>query len=273
MHPPLTSAAQSTEVSRIPDEPGSPGGARPFRGRIGAVVCAVALALPVVTGCGSDDGDAVVSAAEATRSPSGRPSGEASLSPERAQRQALVRSAKIGWSEAAKTAVGEVPESELVELDLGRTLRGTPSPGAVTASPSATPAPGSPQWTATVALRDGTAHRVTIDAVTGEVRRSEAEKDQDAGDKQELADLLSRATRTPRQAVDTAAEKYPGTVTGLQLDTEDSGDDNGDDGDATGGVPVVVWETEVANTRDWTEADVTVDAVTGKVVRERVDKD
>ncbi|MER6914561.1 PepSY domain-containing protein [Streptomyces sp. NPDC000594] len=237
-----------------------------MRVRAGAVVCAVVASVPLVTGCGSDD--SVVSAADATPTVTATPSAGASLSRERAQRQALVQSAKIDWSKAAETATGEVPQSELVELDLGRTPReASPSGTDGTASPSPAPTPGSPQWTATVALRDGTAHIVTIDAVTGEVRQSRAEQGQDTDDKRELAGLLSRATRTPQQAVDAATKKFPGTVTGLQL-SEDDGDD---DTSTTG--PTVVWETEVADTDEWTEADIEVDAVTGNVLRERIDQD
>ncbi|MFI1018713.1 PepSY domain-containing protein [Streptomyces sp. NPDC020965] len=239
-----------------------------FPVRAAAVVCAVAVAVPVVTGCGSERADSVVSAAEATQDASATPSAAASLSSERAQRRTLVESAKIGWDKAATTATGEVPQSELVELDLGRGSSSTdPSHDTDatndtnTASPSASPGPGTPQWTATVALKDGTAHQVTIDAVTGKVLSSRLEQGQDTGDKQELAGLLAQATLTPQQAAATATEKHPGTVTGLQLD---DGDDSGND---------VVWETEVANTGDWTEADIEIDAVSGKILRERIDQD
>ncbi|MEO3977665.1 PepSY domain-containing protein [Streptomyces sp. CAU 1734] len=236
------------------------GGARSLRVRAAAVVCAVAAAVPAVAGCGAEKGGSVVSAADAGREAGARavsatPSAGASLSRERARREALVRSAEVGWEKAAGTATGEVAGSELVELDLGRADRDTGP------SPSPSPTPGAPLWTATVALKDGTAHLVTIDAVTGKVLASRPEPDQDTGDRRELAGLLDRAARTPRQAADAATEKFPGTVTGLQLDENDAGNTS-----------TVVWETEVADTGDWTEADITVDAVSGKVLRERVDR-
>ncbi|GLF99595.1 PepSY domain-containing protein [Streptomyces yaizuensis] len=256
---------------------------RSFRGRAGAVACAVALSMPLVTGCGSDT--SVVSAADATPtvtpSATPTPSASASLSRERAERQALVRSAKIGWEEAAKKATAEVPQSELAELDLERAPRSSsPSGGtsgtasaSATSAASASPGPRGPQWKATVALRDGTAHIVTIDAVTGKVLGERLEEDQDTGDKQELARLLTEATQTPQQAAEAATKKFPGTVTGLQLSEDDNAGSSSSSSSSSGNKPVAVWEAEVANTDDWTEADITVDAASGKVLEERIDRD
>ncbi|MER5766165.1 PepSY domain-containing protein [Streptomyces sp. NPDC001985] len=252
-------SAPAPQGSGAPQPPGSlrpAAPARPGRARAAALFCALAVSVPLVAGCGGTGDDSVVSAAEDSPSAGATPSAVASLSRERTQRRALVESTRVGWEKAASTATGEVPQSELVELDLGRVHHGS-SP-----SPQASPPPGTPRWTATVALKDGTAHVVDIDAVSGKVLRSGAERDQDADDKRELAGLLAQATRTPQQAVDAATRKHPGTVTGLQLGDSDESGDN-----------VVVWETEVADTGDWTEADVEIDAASGKVLRERIDQD
>ncbi|MFI2211531.1 PepSY domain-containing protein [Streptomyces sp. NPDC020141] len=235
---------------------------RPRRARTVAAICAVAGSLLSLAACGNDK-DSVTSAADAAREAGAQPthstpSAVPSLSQERQRRQALVGATKITWDKAADTAVGEEPQSELVELDLER-APSPPSPSEATGSPRPSASPGSPQWAATVAQKDGTARIVIIDAVTGKVTESRLEQGQDAEEKQHLAGLLGRATQTPEQAVRTATDKQPGTVTGIQLDDDDN--------------DVAVWEVEVANTDDWTEADFTIDAAKGTVVREQVDRD
>ncbi|GGZ50530.1 lipoprotein [Streptomyces inusitatus] len=235
---------------------------RPLRARTAAAVCAVVGSLLSVTACGNDSGS-VTSAAEAgqeagaARATPSTPAASASLSREREQRKELVASAQITWDKAADKAVAEVPQSKLVDLELERTPQ-RPSPSE-TASPRPSRSPGAPRWSATVAQKDGTAHIVIIDAVTGQVIEERAEQGQDSGDKQQLAGLLAQATQTPAQAVKTATDKQPGTVTGVQLDDDDKN--------------VAVWQVEVANTDDWTESDFEIDAAKGDIVSQRVDRD
>ncbi len=64
-------------------------------------------------------------------------------------------------------------------------------------------------------------HRIDVDAVSGEVFRTQVE-DQDADDKQQVADRLKKATQTPEQAVKVATDKTKGTVTGVELDENDN---------------------------------------------------
>ncbi|GAT81622.1 hypothetical protein FM21_14700 [Streptomyces sp. F-3] len=200
--------------------------------------------------------------ASPTASPSPSPSPSPSLNREQEERRELLSQAKVTWEKAAETAVGEVSGSKLVALELGRGRDGataspdtSPSPGA----PDTSPSPGTPRWEARVAAADGTLHRVDIDAVNGEVLRSEAEADQEADDKREVADRLNQAEQTPEQAVKTATDKVKGTVTGLELEENDNQE--------------LVWSVDVVNTDDWNKTTVDVDAVNGEIVREQADRD
>ncbi|MET9431002.1 PepSY domain-containing protein [Streptomyces sp. NPDC003036] len=225
---------------------------RTLRVRAVAAVCALAGSAALVTACGAEEVTRAGAAAPTpTHAPPSRP-----FTQDQADRKALVPAAKIPWDKAAATAVGEVPQGKLVEIDLKRATAASPSPA--TPSPG-TPTPGTPLWAAEVATTDGTVRTVHVDAVTGKVTRSEADPDQDADDKRELADRLRTARQVPEQAVKTATDKKKGTVTAVHLD-EDAANK-------------LIWSVDVVTTDDWYKTTFDVDATTGKILREHVDRD
>jgi uncharacterized membrane protein YkoI len=232
-----------------------------------AVICALGSSVLLMTGCtNADTTRSSVAEAAQTTSPTGSPTNTASPSPsaslneDQAERKALVPMAKVTWDKAADTAVKEVPEGKLVDLELKRTSAeatastGSPSPS----MPNPAPSQGSPEWEAKVAAPDGTVHRIDVDAVSGKVFRTQAE-DQDADDKQQVADRLSKATQTPEQAVKVATGKAKGTVTHVELGESDD--------------QKVTWSVDVVSTDNWNKATVDVDATNGKVLREDMDTD
>ncbi|GAA2480925.1 PepSY domain-containing protein [Streptomyces gobitricini] len=208
-------------------------------------VCAAAAASPLLTGCG-DAGEPRVAAA--APSPHSSPTGTASprrLTEDQAERQALLKAAKVPWDKAAGTAVAGVREGKLAEIELkwARSAVGSPSPG-----------PRTPEWDTAVAAQDGTVHTVRVDAVSGKVTESRVEPGQDPDDKRELADRLGAATVTPQRAVKAATDRKKGTVTAVRLDD-------------------TVWSVDVVTTNDWYKTTYDVDARTGEIVREHVDRD
>ncbi len=246
-----------------------------------AVICALGSSVLLMTGCTNADTtrSSVAEAAQTTpatntasptdtgtASPTGTSTGTTSPSPsetmtdDQAERQALVPLAKVTWDKAADTAVKEVPEGKLVDLELKRTSAeatestGSPSPS----TPNPAPSQGAPEWEAKVAASDGTVHRIDIDAVSGKVFRTQAE-DQDADDKQQIADLLKKATQTPEQAVKAATDKAKGTVTHVELDENDD--------------QKAIWSVDVVSTDNWNKTTLDVDATNGKILREHVDRD
>ncbi|QNE78917.1 peptidase M4 [Streptomyces finlayi] len=273
--------------------------ARRLRIAAGALCAVVASAL--VAGCGQDGGDQTGAATseaakvipKQTTSPAGSPSGSPSpgkqLTEDQAERKKLLESTKITFDKAATAAVGAVPDSKLVELDLegldddtdrrtdaSGSPTGSASPGgtaspsgspAGTASPSGTASPaGSPSpsgsgagpyWVAEVVETDGTAHTVRIDAVSGTVIEEAADADQDAEGKREMADWIAKAKQTPQQAAKVATDKKKGKVTSIGLDTND---DN-----------TLVWAVDVVSA-DWDKSEFEVDAASGKIVREETDR-
>ncbi|WP_437024224.1 PepSY domain-containing protein [Streptomyces sp. enrichment culture] len=244
-----------------------------------AAVCALGASALLLTACGSSGTDRADVAAAAPTSPgatsatatSAPPSPSGSLSAEQTERKDLVSAAKVTWDKAADTAVQAVPDSRLVGLELkatpadataspGTASPGTASPGTASPStPAPAPSPGAPEWEAEVATEDGTVHRIEIDAVSGEVFRTRVEEDQSADDKQEVANRLNDATQTPEQAVKAATDKVDGTVTALELDQDDN--------------EQVMWSVDVVNPDTWVLTAVDVDAASGEVQREQVDRD
>ncbi|MFE7778169.1 PepSY domain-containing protein [Streptomyces sp. NPDC057445] len=221
-----------------------------LRLRLALPACLFACSALLVTSCGSDEGTEVsAAAASPTRSPS--PTGtETRLTDDQAERKALIPAAKVTWDQAAGTAVGEVTGSKLLEIDLTRYDSGS------TASPA--PSPGSPAWAAEVATQDGTVHRVLVDAESGTVLLSQPENDQDADDKREIADLLSKTQVTPEQAVKTATGKKQGTVTDVHLERDDD---------------TLIWSVDVVSQEDWSKTNFDIDAANGEILREQVDQD
>ncbi|MET9255537.1 PepSY domain-containing protein [Streptomyces sp. NPDC048182] len=236
-----------------------------------AVSCALGSSALLLTACtNADTTRSSVAEAAQTESPSGSasaspsgstsPSASQSLTEDQADRKALVPMAKVSWDKAAGTAVKEVSGGKLVEMELKR-APAMASASAGSASPSmASPMPsqGSPVWENKVATSDGTLHLVWVDAVSGKVLRSQTDPDQDADDKSEWSDRLSKAKQTPQQAVQAAMGRAKGTVTAAKLDEDDQ---------------QLMWAVDIVSTDTWDKATVDVDATNGKVLREDVDTD
>ncbi|MEU6105012.1 PepSY domain-containing protein [Streptomyces flaveolus] len=181
---------------------------------------------------------------------------------DKAERKALVPMAKVTWDKAADTAVKEVSGSKLVDLELKKTsaeATASPTGSPMPSTPNPAPSAGAPEWQAKVAVSDGTVHWIDIDAVSGKVFRTQVDPDQDADDKKEIADRLSKATQTPQQSVKVATGKAKGTVTGVELDENDN--------------QQVMWAVDVVDTNNWNETTVGVDATNGKILSENVDTD
>ncbi|MCX5414810.1 PepSY domain-containing protein [Streptomyces sp. NBC_00059] len=252
----------------------------------GGALCAAALAATLVTGCGQDSGDKTAAATseaakvlpKQTTSPSesvsGSPSATGQLTEAQTKRKDVLSNVKIPFDKAATTAVGEVSGGKLVDLDLeglddDDDASGSPSPAgspSPTGSPTGSPSPtgsaspsgssDAPKWIAEVVEEDGTAHDVTIDAVSGKVLDSTTDADQSDADKQELAEQVAKATQTPEQAAKVATDKTDGWVTSISLDENDS--------------QVLVWQVDVV-TKDWNRTVFDVDAAKGTITDEQID--
>ncbi|MFG2586692.1 PepSY domain-containing protein [Streptomyces sp. NPDC048438] len=252
----------------------------------GGALCAAALAATLVTGCGQDSGDKTAAeTSEAakvlpnqTTSPSGSPSETAQLTAEQTERKELLSTVKVTADKAVTTAVGEVSGGKLTDLDLeglddedDDDATGSPSPtGSASPSPKASGSPSgtgspspsgsstSPKWVAEVVEKDGTAHNVTIDAVSGKVVDFSPDADQSAADKQELAAQITKATQTPQQAAKVAMSRQKGWVTSMALDENDS--------------QVLVWKVDVVS-KGYNKTTFDVDAVKGTITDEQIDED
>ncbi|MEU9522271.1 PepSY domain-containing protein [Streptomyces sp. NPDC048224] len=240
-----------------------------------AVVGALGTSVLLLTACTNADTtrSSVAEAAQTespsqtatgTKSPS--PTGSPSMNEDQSQRKELVSATKVTWDKAADTAVKEVPEGKLVDLELKRTKSdatasptGSPTGSPDMSTPNPAPSEGAPEWEAKVAQTDGTLHRIDIDAVSGKVFRTMVDPDQDADDKTQVSDWLDKAKQTPAQAVKAATAKAKGTVTHVEL---------GDNDDQQ-----VVWNVDVVDKGNWNKASVVVDAANGKVLSQDVDTD
>ncbi|MEU5957440.1 PepSY domain-containing protein [Streptomyces sp. NPDC047525] len=241
---------------------------RARRIRLVGALCAVAASAALVTGCGGDSdkssADATSEAAKTVpkEAPSKSPTGSASLTQDQQERKALLAATKVTYDKAAATAVDKVSGSKLTDLDLEGLDDDNDSDDDDDASGSPSPSPSgsaaAPQWAAEVAEKDGTVHNVRIDAVSGKVISSAPENDQDADDKKETADWLSRVKQSPEQAAKVATDKKKGTVTSIGLDDNDSN--------------TLIWSVDVV-TDDWNKTDFEIDAVKGDITREDVDRD
>jgi uncharacterized membrane protein YkoI len=237
----------------------------------GGALCAAALAATLVTGCGQDSGDktaaATSEAAKILPKQTNSPSGTAQLTEDQTKRKELLSNVKVTFDKAATTAVGEVSGGKLTDLDIqgldDDDASGSPSPtGSPSPDGSGSPSPSGsaegPKWVAEVAEEDGTAHHVTIDAVSGDVIDSAAVADQSDSDKQKLADRIATATQTPEQAAKVATDKKKGWVTSIGLEENDS--------------QVLVWQVDVVSD-DWKMTTFDVDAVKGTITDEQTDED
>ncbi|GCD42182.1 PepSY domain-containing protein [Streptomyces paromomycinus] len=216
----------------------------------GVAACAVVVAGVLLAGCGDDGGGGgkensaspSASAAAPSASASGGESsgGSGQMTEDQRSRKALVPEAKISYDKALKAATEAVADSKPVSVELKRG------------------AGGKPEWHAKVAASDGTESTVRVDAVTGEADKPQT-KSEDGDDKKELADRLGRASVTAQQAADTATGKKSGTVTAVELDTNDQKKE--------------IWSVDVVTTNDWNKTTYDVDATDRKVLREHVDRD
>lgn len=254
-----------------------------------AVACLAASCALLLAACGSEQKETTTTSARiapaqttattgptATGSASASPSGSASprLTDDQAERQRLVPATKITWDKAVQTAVAAVPQGKLVETELAwappnatasgsarpsgsATASASPSVSAgatASASPSESAGARTPAWHTSVATADGTLHDVWVDGVSGKVISDEPDADQDAQDKQELADRLKRTTVTPEQAVQTATQDNKGTVTAVELD-----DDS--------------WSVDVVDTSSWDKTTYEVSTTERRILRQEVDRD
>ncbi|MGI5260826.1 PepSY domain-containing protein [Streptomyces angustmyceticus] len=211
---------------------------RPAGPRAIGLVCAVAAAGALLSGCGNSEKESAPKRAVPASAPA---SPSSSLNAEQAQRKALIPKAKVGYEQALKAAVAAVPGSKAIAAE----LKGSPA---------------SPYWSTAVATTDGTVHTVRVDAVSGKAEQPKAESD-DSGDKQQLADRLSKAKVTAQQAAQTATDKTKGTVTSIEL------------GDAQNGSDAVAWTVGVVTPDNWNETTYGIDAASRKVLWMHVNQD
>lgn len=216
---------------------------RPAGPRTIGLVCAVAAAGVLLSGCGSDTASPQKSAAPSRAVPATAASPSGSLNADQAQRKALVPKAKVDYGQALKAAIAAVPASEAIAAE----LKGTPA---------------SPYWDTVVATTDGAAYAVRVDAVSGKAEQPRPQSD-DPEDKQELAARLDKATVTAQQAAQTATEKTKGTVTTIELGNADHGNNN----------DTVAWTVGVVTTDDWNETTYEIDATNRKVLWMNIDQD
>ncbi|MEW1692222.1 PepSY domain-containing protein [Streptomyces sp. NPDC091265] len=262
--------------------PKNTGFLRTHRLRAAGAAC-VLLTAALLTGCGQDNGgkstgtetsEAARAVPERTTTPSASPS--AALTEDQTERKALLASTKITFDKAVTTAEGAVKGSKLLELDLkgpgeadddtddtddsaSPSASASSSPSAASASPSASASASTgPEWVASVAVKDGTAYTVRMDAVSGKVLQSVVDQGQDAEDKSRTVDRLAKATQTPQQAAKAATDNAKGKVTSIDLDDNDKN--------------VLIWSVDVV-TKDWNKTTFGVDAASGDITSEKVDVD
>ncbi|WP_435603243.1 PepSY domain-containing protein [Streptomyces sp. bgisy130] len=215
---------------------------RPAGPRTIGLVCAVAAAGALLSGCGNSDDTAGPQSAPSRAVPATAASPSGSLSADQAQRKALISKVKTDYEQALKAAIAAVPSSEAIAAE----LKGTPA---------------SPYWATVVATTDGTAYAVRVDAVSGTAQKPQPQSD-DPDDKQQLAARLSKATVTAQQAAQTATAKTKGTVTTIELGDADHGNND-----------TVAWTVGVVTLDDWNETTYEIDATNRKVLWMHVDQD
>lgn len=105
---------------------------------------------------------------------------------------------------------------------------------------------GAPRYDFEIEGPDGRTAEVECDAMTGKIVEVEWENDE-----MDVDAFLQRAKVTPWQARKSALDRVPGKVTEMELETASTGQ--------------ISYEFEIM-TRDGTEFDVEVDAISGKVI-------
>ena len=210
------------------------------RVRVAAVATCSAVLLLFASGCGDDDKNDDKGSASSSASASAGSDAGPGLTEDQAERKALVPAATADYATAAEAALAAVTDSVLVDVELDRARD------------------GAPVWDVTVANGDGTEHDVVVEAASGTVRTDEVDPDQDAEDRDKVADRLGNVTTTWAQAAETALAKSAGAVTAVELD-HDSGR--------------LVWSVDVVSTENWNKTTYDVDVKDGRVTREHVDRD
>lgn len=221
-------------------------GNRPARLRAAGLVCAVAVAGALVTGCGDDKGGGGGGSSSPSESGGGKsatasPSATGKLTADQAERKALIPKAKITYGKALSAATAAVSGSKPVKAELKKGMD------------------GKPEWEAEVATSDGAKSEVIVDAVSGKAAKPRTDTDADSEDKQKLAGRLKKATVTAQDAAKVATDKKKGTVSSIELDDNDQGK--------------VIWSVDVVTTNDWNKTTYDIDAATKKVLRTHVDMD
>ncbi|MBZ4018946.1 PepSY domain-containing protein [Streptomyces purpurogeneiscleroticus] len=221
-------------------------GNRVARLRAAGLLCAVAVAGALVTGCGDDNGgggggSASPKASEGGKSAVASPTASGKLTEDQTERKALIPKAKITYDKALSAATGAVSGSKPVSAEL---KRGTG---------------GKPVWETEVATTDGTKSMVTVDAVSGKAAKPRTDSDEDADDKTKLAAWLKKAKVTAQQAAQVATDKKQGTVSSIELDDNDQGKE--------------IWSVDVVTKSDWNKTTYDIDAADKKVLRTHVDRD
>jgi uncharacterized membrane protein YkoI len=116
---------------------------------------------------------------------------------------------------------------------------------------------GRTAWEIDVLAENGARRDVTVDAATGKVLTSRADDRDDDDDDRDDAAALRKAKVTAPAAADAALKAVSGRVTSADFETEHGR---------------AVWEVDVTG-EDGAEHEVTVDAMTGKVLNQEVDED
>ncbi|WP_110944676.1 PepSY domain-containing protein [Streptomyces niger] len=216
--------------------------------RAAGLVCAVAVAGALITGCGDDksgggDGSSSPSASGGGKSAAATASPTASgkLTEDQSERKALIPKAKITYDKALSAATGAVSGSKPVKAEL---KRGTGN---------------KPVWETEVATTDGTKSMVTVDAVSGKAAKPRTDSGEDDDDKAKLAGWLKKAEVTAQQAAQVATDKKKGKVSSIELDDNDQGKE--------------IWSVDVVTTDDWNKTTYDIDASNKKVLRTHVDTD
>ncbi|MEV0603735.1 PepSY domain-containing protein [Streptomyces sp. NPDC050315] len=221
-------------------------GNRAARLRAAGLLCAVAVAGALVTGCGDDNGgggggDASPKASDGGKSAAASPTASGKLTEDQTERKALIPKAKITYDKALSAATGAVSGSKPVSAELKRGSG------------------GKPVWETEVATTDGTKSMVTVDAVSGKAAKPRTDSDEDTDDKKKLADWLTKAKVTAQQAAQVATDKKKGTVSSVELDDNDQGKE--------------IWSVDVVTKNDWNKTTYDIDAANKKVLRTHVDMD
>lgn len=158
--------------------------------------------------------------------------------PEVASRPEVYPQVEVRYDRALRKALHEVPDSRPVSVS----LRQAPGP--------------EPVWRVRVATREGTVHRVRLDAVRGRLLGTAVPAGQSAADKARTASMADAAGILPEEAVEkaapAAADPHFGKVTDVRLGHNRE--------------QRLVWSVTVAEIRPGLTHTHQVDAITSEVL-------